>query len=71
MSTPRPLLLRVLRPFVEAIRKAAEPIPDSDLDNEQPRSVHVTLGDCRRLDALFVFIETDIPQPSYPKEPRT
>lgn len=41
-------LLQVLRPFVEAYEKQADPISDSDLDNEQPRAVAVTLGDCRR-----------------------
>ena len=41
-------LLQALRPFVDAYEEQADPISDSDLDNEQPRAVAVTLGDCRR-----------------------
>lgn len=41
-------LADALRPFVDAHEAAAEPIGDSDLDNEQPRRVLVTLGDCRK-----------------------
>lgn len=41
-------LRAALRPFVDAYKKSACPVGDSDLDNEQPRSVSVTLGDCRR-----------------------
>ncbi len=37
-----------LRPFVDACEKAADHIGDSDLDDEQPRHIWVTLGDCRR-----------------------
>lgn len=40
-------LRQALLPFVTAYNKAADPIGDSDLYNEQPRSVSVTLGDCR------------------------
>lgn len=46
-------LERALRPFAEAYAKAADPIGDSDLDNEQPRHVTVTLGDCRRAANLL------------------
>lgn len=46
-------LAQVLAPFVEAYVKAAEPIGDSDLYNEQPRSVSVTLGDCRRAKVVL------------------
>ena len=46
-------LERALRPFVEAYAKAADVIGDSDLDNEQPRHVTVTLGDCRRAASLL------------------
>lgn len=42
-----------LRPFVEAYARSAEPIGDSDLYNEQPRSVSVTLGDCRKAAMLL------------------
>jgi len=42
-----------LRPFVEAYARAADVIGDSDLDNEQPRHVTVTLGDCRRAASLL------------------
>ncbi len=47
------LLQAVLMPFVLAYAKAADPIGDSDLDNEQPRHVTVTLGDCRRAASLL------------------
>lgn len=46
-------LIRALKPFVEAYAEAADPIGDSDLDNEQPRHVTVTLGDCRRAASLL------------------
>lgn len=48
-----PVLREALRPFVEAYEKAADPIGDSDLYNEQPRHVTVTLGDCRRAASLL------------------
>ncbi len=40
-------LERALRPFVDAYKREACPVGDSDLYNEQPRAVRVTLGDCR------------------------
>lgn len=46
-------LERSLLPFVEAYEKAADPIGDSDLYDEQPRHVTVTLGDCRRAANLL------------------
>jgi len=46
-------IILALKPFVEAYAAAADPIGDSDLDNEQPRHVTVTLGDCRRASALL------------------
>jgi len=49
----QPLLEAALRPFVDAYKKAADPIGDSDLYDEQPRSVSVTLGDCRRAALLL------------------
>jgi hypothetical protein len=51
--TDKDAIIRALRPFVEAYAKAADPIGDSDLDDEQPRHVTVTLGDCRRASALL------------------
>jgi hypothetical protein len=42
--------------FVESYAKAADPIGDSDLDDEQPR--HVTLGDCRRAASLLGIYPT-------------
>jgi hypothetical protein len=42
------LLRAALAPFVDSYNRDAEPIGDSDLYGEQPRSVHVTLGDCRK-----------------------
>jgi hypothetical protein len=46
-------LRKALMPFVLAYATAADPIGDSDLDDEQPRHVTVTLGDCRRAAALL------------------
>lgn len=46
-------LVAALRPIVEAHEKAADQIGDSDLDNEQPRGVWVTLGDFRRARAAL------------------
>lgn len=51
-------LRAALRPFVDAYEKSAEPIGDSDLYDEQPRSVHVTLGDCRRAQRALNHEET-------------
>lgn len=42
-----------LQPFALAYALAADPIGDSDLDNEQPRSVAVMLGDCRKAASLL------------------
>jgi hypothetical protein len=41
-------LRAALLPFVASYNRAADHIGDSDLYGEQPRSVHVTLGDCRK-----------------------
>ena len=46
-----------LKPFVDAYLKAACPVGDSDLDDEQPRSVWVTLGDCRKAQRALWEIE--------------
>lgn len=43
-----------LAPFVAAYLKHSDPIGDSDLYPEQPRSVHVTLGDCRKAARCLV-----------------
>ena len=51
--TDKDRIIQALRPFVEAYAKAADSIGDSDLDNEQPRHVVVTLGDCRRAANLL------------------
>jgi hypothetical protein len=51
--TDKDKIIRALKPFVEAYAKDADPIGDSDLDNEQPRHVTVTLGDCRRAANLL------------------
>lgn len=50
-------LIDALRPFVEAYNKAADHIGDSDLYPEQPRSVHVTLGDCRKAALLLATLD--------------
>jgi hypothetical protein len=46
-------LLRAVLPIVVSYEVAADPIGDSDLYDEQPRSVSVTLGDLRTLARLF------------------
>ena len=56
--TDKDAIIQALRPFVEAYARDANPIPDSDLDNEQPRVVRVTLGDCRRAAALLGIYPT-------------
>ena len=43
-------LIQALRPFVDAYRRDEDHIANSDLDDEQPVTVYVTLGDCRRAD---------------------
>jgi hypothetical protein len=59
----RSLLEAALKPFVEAYSSAADPIGDSDLYDEQPRSVHVTLGDCRRAALLLRQMQNDSKSP--------
>ena len=56
--TDKDRIIQALRPFVEAYVRAADPIGDSDLDNEQPRHVTVTLGDCRRAANLLGIYPT-------------
>lgn len=52
-STPDAFLLRAMQPFVEAY--AAKDNPGwSDLDNEQPINISVTLGDLRRALSAYV-----------------
>lgn len=51
--TDKDRIIQALRPFVEAYARDADVIGDSDLDNEQPRHVTVTLGDCRRAASLL------------------
>lgn len=46
-------LIQALRPFVAAYKRDADPIGDSDLYDEQPRNVYVTLGDCRRAERVL------------------
>jgi len=46
-------LIEALQPFVDAYQKGACPIGDSDLYDEHPRSVHVTLGDCRKAERVL------------------
>lgn len=64
--TPKPkrppllqLLEKALEPFVKAYVDHADQIGDSDLYDEQPRSVHITLGDCRRAHLLLMQIAND------------
>ena len=56
--TDKDRIIQALRPFVEAYARDANPIPDGDLDNEQPRHVAVTLGDCRRAARLLGIYPT-------------
>ncbi len=56
--TDKDRIIQALKPFVEAYAKAADPIGDSDLNNEQPRHVTVTLGDCRRAANLLGIYPT-------------
>lgn len=58
--TDKDKIILALRPFVEAYARDANPIPDSDLDNEQPRVVRVTLGDCRRAAAAIIRATKDL-----------
>ena len=46
-------LVNALRPFVAAYVKSADHVGDSDLYNEQPRAVYVTLGDCRKAERVL------------------
>lgn len=63
-TPPIPQLLEAaLKPFVDAYTKHADQIGDSDLYDEQPRSVHVTLGDCRRAHLLLLQIRNDRASP--------
>ena len=50
------LVVDALQPFVAAYKKTADDIGDSDLYDEQPRSVHVTLGDCRKAARVLAAI---------------
>lgn len=46
-------LIAALRPFVESYRKAADEVGDSDLYGDQPRSVLVTLAECRTAEHVL------------------
>lgn len=52
-------LTAALRPFVQAYVNARCEISDSDLDNEQPVHVTVTLGDCRKADAALGYLSKE------------
>ena len=56
--TDKDRIIQALKPFVEAYVRDAAAVPDSDLDDEQPRHVAVTLGDCRRAAALLGIYPT-------------
>lgn len=45
-------LRKAVKPIIAAYAETDNP-GNSDLDNEQPYSVHVTLGDLRQLDRLL------------------
>jgi hypothetical protein len=50
-------LARALKPFVDSYERDCDPVGDSDLYNEQPRIVQVTLGDCRRAASVMRLLE--------------
>ena len=56
--TDKDRIIQALKPFVEAYVRDAAAVPDSDLDDEQPRHVTVTLGDCRRAARLLGIYPT-------------
>ena len=56
--TDKDRIIQALKPFVEAYVRDAAAVPDSDLDDEQPRHVAVTLGDCRRAARLLGIYPT-------------
>lgn len=58
-TVPRLLILRALRPFIEAVRALPDYTPED-------ATITVTVGDCRALSILADLL-TDIPQPSSPK----
>lgn len=53
-------LIVALRPFVESYERAADHVGDSDLYNEQPRSVEVTIGECRRAAMTLHHAEQEL-----------
>lgn len=52
-------LAAALEPFYAAYKKKDSDIPDSDLDNEQPKHVTVTLGDLRRARSALYMLKKD------------
>jgi hypothetical protein len=64
------MLEKALQPFVNAYLQHADQIGDSDLYDEQRRSVHVTLGDCRRAHMLLLQIRNDRTPALTPQERR-
>lgn len=59
-----------LRPFYAAYQARGEDIPDSDLDDEQVKSVHVTLGDIRRARRALAALEALRTSPSWKRSKR-
>ena len=53
------MLAEALRPFVAAHEKTAWEFSDSDLYNEQPRTVTLTLGDFRRARSVLAQYDRD------------
>lgn len=51
-SSPDAFLVRAMKPFVEAYMRGDNP-GWSDLDNEQPINISVTLGDLRRAMSAY------------------
>jgi AcrR family transcriptional regulator len=66
----RQRLIEALAPFVTAYEKARDEIGDSDLYDEQPRHVTVTLGDCRRASRLLWELSRETEQSMTESEAR-
>lgn len=55
MNVPRPLILRALRPFIEAVKALPDYTPDS-------APITLTVGDCRTAAVLAATLDTPEPR---------
>lgn len=46
-----------VKPFISSYEKQDSAIPDSDLDNEQPKHITVQLGDLRRARSSYSLLK--------------